>query len=692
MTEYRELVRLYHETVFRVAKGVLRDTSAAEDVTQDVFLGLLENPGPLARASIPRAYICRIALNRALDARRAAGRRTNHEARSPERRPEMDPVEGALRRELREKVAELPEELRQPLDLHYFQGLTLREAGVALELPEGTVSSRISGALQQLRAALAGAAFVAILASLDSELSLCAAEEAVPDGLSDRLLRIHPSRGPSTGRAKPAVPSRDVRRIATIGAVLLLALAAGIPATIWSVRRFRANAGGEFFSAGNSGAEAAASSPAGASANKERNKPGDLKDKPRSQPAEKPGELSLTGFLWASKEGPRLASGRYDLEDPLQSVEMQFPLPSVDSSVLLKAGDALAGVPVTGEASFRPFLEGKCGPEGAPQAYLTVELRFPANADFKFDAIDVGKVVAAEILPPAWLEAWREMVRGWLDLKEVCSKFEPGIPKRARVLELAGAISAARDRAQSSRAGLKRNSWKLQTECRALARVVELVEPFGLLDVLPKWPTSAGLLRLVMDASSPEALRLSAIDRWGKDILEVNVEFMEPSAATMPGGRDAGWTQIQMPLEHFCGLPQEQFAVYQARMRKGLESLRVKPDDKAVEELATILGATGMSARPLDDLDRQRLILNHGVRVCAVEAGSVAERCGFRAGDVIWTVIGPEEMFQGSNAVLKDLLNPTILGLLVESAQKQGLGLDLGVVRDEGAVKLTLKP
>jgi hypothetical protein len=40
-----DLVRDHHARVFRVARGIVRDAATAEDVTQDVFLDLLRNPG-----------------------------------------------------------------------------------------------------------------------------------------------------------------------------------------------------------------------------------------------------------------------------------------------------------------------------------------------------------------------------------------------------------------------------------------------------------------------------------------------------------------------------------------------------------------------------------------------------------------------------------------------------------------------
>ena len=401
--------------------------------------------------------------------------------------------------------------------------------------------------------------------------------------------------------------------------------------------------------------------------------------------------MRTEGFLYAAPDGPRLSRFKWELENPLSPEGAQFSS-TVDSSVLLKNGGALAGLPVTGGDSFLPFLEGACGPDGAPQARVSVNLRFPAEAKFTQDAIEVERVIEAEILSPAWLEAWRDMVRASRDLQEACSTMEPGLPKRARVLELASVLSTARDSARSAREGQEVNRWKLASEGRVLARVVALLGPFGLADALPKWPTSGALVASVLESPTPQALRSGLVDRWGKDVLQIDLEYVVKIPGEPPDGRELGWQENRVSLENLCRMTQEEFTARQTQIRTGRESLRGQPDQNAVEDLAVVLGATGMTARPLDDIDRQRLVLRNGVRVVGVEAGSVAEKCGLRAGDVIWTVYGPDEMFQGTNAALKEMLDSTILGMLVESAQKQGLGLELGVVREEGAVRLTLKP
>lgn len=57
--------------------------------------------------------------------------------------------------QVKESMAELPDDIRQPIELAYFGGHTYREVAAMLQAPEGTVKSRIRLGLTRLRASLA---------------------------------------------------------------------------------------------------------------------------------------------------------------------------------------------------------------------------------------------------------------------------------------------------------------------------------------------------------------------------------------------------------------------------------------------------------------------------------------------------------------------------------------------------------
>jgi RNA polymerase sigma-70 factor (ECF subfamily) len=148
------------------ARAVLRDSTRADDVVQDVFLRLWRAPerwdpnrGPLG------AYLRLMARSRALDLWRetevrARARHRAEEAALAERLPgAADTTEAAAlrmseRESLREALAVLPPEQRRAVALAYWVGLTAEQIADCLGIPLGTAKSRIRLGLHRLRAAL----------------------------------------------------------------------------------------------------------------------------------------------------------------------------------------------------------------------------------------------------------------------------------------------------------------------------------------------------------------------------------------------------------------------------------------------------------------------------------------------------------------------------------------------------------
>ncbi|MBI2919559.1 MAG: sigma-70 family RNA polymerase sigma factor [Planctomycetes bacterium] len=206
MIDFKTLVHDHHAVLYRIALGILRDSSSAEDAVQEVYLDLLRRPGEAAESRHLRAWLARCVIHRALMQRRAAGRRDRREALCV-REVAVDPIREAERRELRVMVEALPEDQRLAVDLHYLRGFSLEEAASALAVSDRTVSARLKAGLERLRAALAGAGFVLLAASLETELS--AGEPApVPAGMEERLLGLPARTG--AGRAEGSGGSRVV--------------------------------------------------------------------------------------------------------------------------------------------------------------------------------------------------------------------------------------------------------------------------------------------------------------------------------------------------------------------------------------------------------------------------------------------------------------------------------------------------
>ena len=152
------LYDLYSRVVYAVAFRVLSDTSAAEDVLQDVFMQMWRNPQAF-KASRGRlaAWLAVIARNRAIDQLR----KKRPEAEAAETVIAVDPdlENTAVRNQSIEKVrtvlAGMPAEQRAALEMAFFEGLTHVEIAGKTGQPLGTIKTRIRSGLSAVRKAFA---------------------------------------------------------------------------------------------------------------------------------------------------------------------------------------------------------------------------------------------------------------------------------------------------------------------------------------------------------------------------------------------------------------------------------------------------------------------------------------------------------------------------------------------------------
>lgn len=136
-----EAYEKYADRVFAAAFAVCRDRADADDVTQDTFLRYLSRPRDYADEEHLRAWLLRVAVNRARDLKRAFWRRS----RAPweETMAELafdEPADGRLF----QAVMGLPEKYRIAVHLHYYEGYTVAEMARLLSVREGTVKSRLA--------------------------------------------------------------------------------------------------------------------------------------------------------------------------------------------------------------------------------------------------------------------------------------------------------------------------------------------------------------------------------------------------------------------------------------------------------------------------------------------------------------------------------------------------------------------
>jgi len=161
------LAEAYHRhggAVFGLAKRVLQNPTEAEDVTQEVFLRLWNQPDRFDpdRGSL-RSFLLAQAHGRAVDAVRSSSSRRARESRDAMRTAEAaydmqhEVWDLAVADQVAHAMGELPDEERRAIELAYFDGRTYREVAQLLDQPEGTVKSRIRNGMRRMRAVLADA-------------------------------------------------------------------------------------------------------------------------------------------------------------------------------------------------------------------------------------------------------------------------------------------------------------------------------------------------------------------------------------------------------------------------------------------------------------------------------------------------------------------------------------------------------
>ncbi len=150
-----EMYEKYATDVLRVSYFYLGDRQQAEDVTQDVFIRLMENK-PVLKEGSEKSWLLKVALNRCRDLWRSAWvKRVLVGSPLLEIMPANDEVDDRIEKEaLLQSVHSLAPEIREVFLLFYYQGYSIAEIAVMLEVPEGTISSRLSRGRKKLKAVL----------------------------------------------------------------------------------------------------------------------------------------------------------------------------------------------------------------------------------------------------------------------------------------------------------------------------------------------------------------------------------------------------------------------------------------------------------------------------------------------------------------------------------------------------------
>jgi RNA polymerase sigma-70 factor (ECF subfamily) len=146
---FEGLFRLHWPAAYRTAWLVVRDAGAAEDIAQEAFLAAVRALDRFDRRRPFGPWLHRIVVNRAIDTARARALRREVDANAAAMAV-ADPPPAPLSDELTLALAELGPEHRAVVALRYLLEYTPGEIADLLELPRGTVNSRLRRALDRL--------------------------------------------------------------------------------------------------------------------------------------------------------------------------------------------------------------------------------------------------------------------------------------------------------------------------------------------------------------------------------------------------------------------------------------------------------------------------------------------------------------------------------------------------------------
>jgi len=153
-----EAYRRHAGAVFALARRLLVDPGMAEEVVQEVFLRLWNQPERFdpERGSL-RAFLLAQTHGRSVDVLRSETSRRRREERDARQTAESgydierEVMDLSTAEEVNAVMAALPVDERRAIELAYFGGHTYRQVAVMLDQPEGTVKSRIRSGLRRMR-------------------------------------------------------------------------------------------------------------------------------------------------------------------------------------------------------------------------------------------------------------------------------------------------------------------------------------------------------------------------------------------------------------------------------------------------------------------------------------------------------------------------------------------------------------
>ena len=152
------LIDQYQNLIFSICLKLTGDYFAAEDLTQETFLSAFKYIDSFDGKS-EKAWICRIASNKAIDYLKAAKRREipclENETKEEAVAVGVDPLQRVINREVMDEMKKRCEALKPPYDEvaleHFIRGKTAKEIAVSQKIPLNTVQTRLYRAREMLK-------------------------------------------------------------------------------------------------------------------------------------------------------------------------------------------------------------------------------------------------------------------------------------------------------------------------------------------------------------------------------------------------------------------------------------------------------------------------------------------------------------------------------------------------------------
>ena len=148
----RRLLRARLDAAYRLAAFILHDPLAAEDAVQEAALLAWDRRQSLRDTVTAEGWFTQIVVNVCRDELRRRARRPQVVGLAPDDATQSSPIRGSA--ELSSSLARLTPDEQTLLALRYGSDLTVARIASQLDVPEGTVKSRLHAALEHLRAAI----------------------------------------------------------------------------------------------------------------------------------------------------------------------------------------------------------------------------------------------------------------------------------------------------------------------------------------------------------------------------------------------------------------------------------------------------------------------------------------------------------------------------------------------------------